>query len=395
MPNQIIIDANYLDGELIPALLSRPGLDAGNAIYVSPGESIQDAIDETCGAANPATTVRNAGPAVVLLDGIHLIDAPIRADSVIGLQIIGSGFVQIRPTVDMPAALILNGTAYSRFGGFTVRGQTDAVKVDDAIHVMWDQATSARSSTINTFRDIVIRNLDFTNGVRIGKEGAGNQCDNTSWYNITISGSWVRGGGAVGSQVGMFVGDSVFANNLVHNAYKMTLGGVRYAIRMAQSEFSVDGLGVDRCETAVIGATTRFCSYKNSRMEDTERIFESGGPATYPTNTSFENINYKANEIATDGKIVYILVGGLLRMSNVSLSGFQPSGPVPKIDVATPTALAQVIVDGLVVGGSNYSPASPSEVFTLATGNHAVVRGFVTVGTNGSVAAIADYDSRP
>jgi hypothetical protein len=128
-------------------------------------------------------------------------------------------------------------------------------------------------------------------------------------------------------------------------------------------------------------------------LEACRRLLDLGGPASFAAMCSLSDINFNVDDIAADGVLITSAAAGIVRLEQVRLHSFNASTPTPSIVLNSPSP--QVLTaDGLAVGGGEFSPSSAASMFVLSTGNHAVVRGFVDIAADGSVASITDYDSR-
>lgn len=398
MPNPFATNAVAFDGTstttaLTPANFSfiRSAIEAKLKTSQTATErhaAIMAAIEEACGSGNPVTTTRTAARGVELPAGQWLISAPVEVRSVIGFTLEGKGFCELRADSPMSAVLDINGAAYSQFGGFTVTG-TAGVQVDNAIYTYWDNAGSQRTNHANAYYDIVVRNLDYIVGIRVGKSGAGNQVDNDIFENIHIAGAWATGETSR-YQYGMYVGDGVFANNLVHHGYHLVLGHNRYQMRVDATQMAVYGAGFDGAESDLFLAATGFCCFSGIRSENAERFLERS-PTSAAANVTISDVLWSADSMNADGQWVKFAGGGLLKLDQVRCANPEVQ---PLIVLGSSTTPVRCEAVGLTIGGTPFTPAV-EDCFTLSTNARVNVKGFVALGASGATSSIVDYESHP
>lgn len=328
--------------------------------------AVQAAIDEACGAGSPAITTRTANRRVLIPQGIYRVTSPLTVQSVIGFELAATGYVEIRAGANMTSVFDINGAAYSKFGGFTITG-SGGVQVDNALYTYWESADALRSNTLNSYHDIVIRNLDFISGIRIGKPSEGSQVDNDEWRHITVAGAWsaTSGASATRYQDGIHWGDSVAANNLAHRGYDIAVAHCRYPHLIDNTQVLIAGGSVDGCETAFKCQSSGYIKITGLDIEDAQRLFTSAASGAN-TNVSLENIYFRANSLNADGKWIDHNMGGTLTLRDTAcnLAAVTPL-------IKTGSNPLRVHVDGLSVRASG----DPARSAWFSLGGSTVVRG--------------------
>ena len=348
--------------------------------------ALQAAINDAMTATDPVTTTRTANRRVVIPAGIYLLDSPITIRSVIGLEIIGHGYCELRANTNMTSLFDINGMAYSRFGGLTITG-TSGVQVDQAIYTYFDAAGASRTNTRNSFHDIAIRNLNYVAGIRVGLLGSNAQVDNDEYRNLSITGTWASGD-TTRYQYGIYFGTGVSANNVTHHAYKLTLSHNRYNIRVDATQLAVYGAGFDGAETDLNITSVGYFYISGVRGENSERLLTTS-TTTAATNMTLADVSWSADSMNADGNWMRFQHGGVLVLSQVKCRN---PAVQPKIVAGAGVTPAWVIADGLSIGGSpgSYPIAA---CFTLTASARAVVNGYTSIGSGGTTVSIENYDS--
>lgn len=303
-----------------------------------------------------------------------------------GFRLQGAAGSRIIAAADMDSVLNLNGVAYSRFGGFEISGTAEAT-VQRAIHLYWDPATAARSTTLNRFHDIDIHALRYVTGIELGRTDDGNQVDNTTLRDVSIVGNWEAGDENLW-QHGLVVGDGKHANNLIHNAYGLHVDHHRYNVDVRASQLAWFGghLG-GPSEADIRFAGTSYLRVDGVRSENSQRLLITNGGAKWASNVTLNDITWRAEDIAPDGKFIRWSYGGVLRLNNIQIN--RPT-VAPKVSIEAP-APALVLADGVTVTGD--SPASAGDLFALGTNGRVVARGVTRTDVAGIVTSVDDYSS--
>lgn len=354
---------------------------------INSGAAIQEAIDESCGDADPATTVREATKKVEIPEGLYLIEEPINVRSVIGLEFEGSGDVELRANSNMSSVLDINGACECSFGGFRVTG-TPGVQVDNGIFNYWELASSLRSSTRNVFHDIEIRNLDYFTGMQIGKVGTGGaQVDNTEYRNLFMSGGWTTGN-TTRWQNGLRLGNGTAGNNYLHHGYALNLIGNRHNLYVDNSGIDVRGAGFGGGEIDVFTGITGYISLNAIRSETSERFLVTGGPTTAGLIISVTDLLWQANAMNADGEWIRLYTGGGLEGRSIAVGN---AAVIPKIAVGfSGGSHARCVIDGFQVGGT-IAPVAVESLFIINGNSSVDVRGYTAVNSSGSTQYVQDY----
>lgn len=347
--------------------------------------AIQAAIDAACGSDDPATTTRVATHQVAIPAGVYLTSSPLRVQSVLGLEIVGYGNVEIKANANMTSVFDINGAAYSRFGGFTITGAA-SVQVDNAFYAYWDVAEAARSMTRNSYHDIQIRNLDYIVGMRIGKPGVGAvQVDNDEFRNIGIYGGWTTGD-VTRWQQGLYLGTGTAGNNLLHHVYNASIASNRYNIYVDLTQIDLQGAGLGTGEVDVYLGIVGYSTLTGIRSEGSERFLLTGGPSSASPMISISDIQWHAEHINADNKWIRILAAGSVVARNISILS---TTATPKIELGSGNPV-RMSIDGFQVGGNPV--VAVADNFTFATASSAHVHNYACTNSSGGVQYVNDWE---
>lgn len=355
------------------------------------------AIDEACGAVylwdgsawvidtpapDPVTNFRLASYAVVVPAGVYQIDAPIVIRSVIGLRVLGTGYCELQATANMTAIFDINGLSNGQIDGFCLQGANLLVEVDTALHSYWAVAGSLRSSTMNIFSNIWIRNLNYVQGIWLGRTGDGAvQVDNHTLINCLINGLWVTPE-ASRYQYGVRVGNGASGNNLVHRGVGLSVARNRYNIYNDNSQFIGIGLDLGWGEVDIWTGISGYNRYSGIRSEHSQRLLQTGGPTSACPQVEVDNAVFSAVDIATDRQWFRIHAAGTHKMSNCRVNGAGASPPL--IVVGGGGTVGHLLVDGFSAQGTG-SPYAAADLFSLGSTGTVEMRGFMRVTSGGSV----------
>jgi hypothetical protein len=277
--------------------------------------------------------------------GTYRITSALRVRSVEYFTLRGDGQSSrlVADAAGMETVVDLNGTAYSSVGDLTISGTERAT----AIRGVWVRWTGvARSSTHNTLSRITIINLRYTRAAfEIGDAAtATGQVDTTAWYFCTAAGARTSGGGdATNYQSGFLIGTGTFGNNLLHHFYGCNSTHNRLGVNLAASQMLWSGGIVQSNDVDFLIGTTTYCAIKAIRSEDSLRLLETGGPATFPSTVSVEDVNWHPEKLNPDGYIVRWKYGGSLRLASIQVAAVQEK--VPKLLIET-TGAVTLHLDG-------------------------------------------------
>ena len=351
--------------------------------------ALQAAIDAACGVANPVTTVRVASKRIILPGGNYLLNSQINIRSVMNLTIEGNGNCRLLANVNMTSIFDINGISNCSIGGITFSGSA-GVQVDNAIYDYWDPAGAIRSNTNNSFYNIDIRDLDFITGIRVGKIGMGNQVDNTEFRNVRIFGGWTAGN-TTRWQAGMYVGDDMSANNVLHHLYKANINAVRYGIDLAASQLAVYGAGFGSNEIDMRVSTTGYSYFHGIRTEHSQKLLEHKAAGGIPSQITISDVQCHTNDMAADGKLITFLHTGTLNIINMTV--FTNSAVQPKVHIGNFVHPAKLIVNGFTIGGSGRVGDIPSSTFVLSPQATATVKGYQRLDAVSGTISIQDYNA--
>ncbi|WP_406699028.1 glycosyl hydrolase family 28-related protein [Singulisphaera sp. Ch08] len=389
----VVLESSRAVGEEPDLFASPPRSSAFNVrSYGAKGDSIADdtdaiqaCIDAALGSADSKTKVREAKGPIYLPSGKYKITRPLKIYSAQYVKFHGDGgSSQLYPVGKMTSVLDLNGVAYSTFNDFLIRGNGRDESIDDAILHYWDPATAYRSSTRNVFEKIIIQNTRCVTAIRIGKPKSGLQVDQGVYRDISIEGAW-KPGETTWYQAGLYIGDGLFANNLIHSAYNLESSFWASGVTVDASNFSLFGGGLGRNGTDLNAHTLAYFSVQGLRSESSGRFFESIGPSSHDALYNLSDIIWSADKIVDDGEFIRMRANGVLSLQNLQITN---GGAKAKI-AANPVLSSTIRLAGIV--SPNTLDGFLSTLNAKAT---AIVEGYYQANTTvGRVAAIDGFST--
>jgi hypothetical protein len=290
--------------------------------------AIQGVINASMTSGAQATTIRKGTRDVLVPSGSWVLNQPLTVASVEDFKFVGMG-----PTtkfrlggVGVTAMLDLNGTAYGSFGHFSFADTLLPAfhTCTRALWVRYDSATSARSSAFNSFRNITVRGINYTDaGVQIGMPGSGGQEDNTAWEHILVNGDgrWHTSTGTSTNAVSFYVGSGVNANNLIHTFNGCAALANRYGLYVPSTQaFWYGGSIQTMWEADIFVSSAGPVIVDGVRSETSARLLRTGGPAGFNATVQISNYKYEAisASLASDKRLIDWQIGGSLVLTNVA-----------------------------------------------------------------------------
>lgn len=330
--------------------------------------AIQAAIDASIDQrfTATATTRRCLGP-VYLPPGSYRITRPLVVRSALGFRMYGAGATSsIRPSADMPAALDLNGLAWSEFDRFMVDGWPTAT-VKDVISLEWDPAVASRSTSICRFTYVDIMGFkSFECGFSIGRYSADRQVDCSNFEHCTVSGKW-KPGDEKNFRCGFLFGSGSQGNNLCHNLTHPIISGCRYAIAASGAlPVTVTGGSFGQSEADFWWNSAGPLTVIGARSEGSQRLFASGPGGSWMASAAFINCQFLCHDLHPDNMVATWATGGRLKLDGVQFVA-APAGRFPAIGVAAYSGV-DIDIDGV-------SCSTPTEKFVqLVDGKAANLR---------------------
>lgn len=340
--------------------------------------AVQAAVDEATGSADYTTTPRTALGQVVLPFGRVPVTTPIRVRSVLDLDIRGYGAgTKLQPAATgMECVLDLNGTAYSSFRDFMVVG-SGSYSCTRAVWVRWNGAY--RSSTQNEFRNIKVRDLRFTDAFQVGDPAnAGVQVDQTNWYNCLSAGQ--SSTDATLWRSGFHFGEGTYGNNVIHSAFGC--GAIRHKWNVYVDACQLGWWGGIVQAGAVdffLNSSTYFHA-AGFRSENSGRLVETGGPATFSQQVTFDDVDWHCEQMNADGYFAKVRCGGVYKFRNVQ---------IPKVTGKTP----KIIGDGaghqlIEIDGVTTTTPAVDLVAGTSTNGQVKIRSHVQIDSSGATSAL-------
>jgi len=310
--------------------------------------AIQAAIDASVGGtvAGGAAVTRSAVKPVYLPRGTYKITAPLKVYSVAGFHLFGDGeetFLSVSGALTY--ALDINGSYVGQFRDFTIKGATATDTVTSAIGMNWDNTLSSRSTTGNTLRNIMVRNLKYVNAFALGDATAGRQMDNVQVDHCFAQGQWTAGE-TTWWQVGFMSGNGTSGNVLNHGYNDCHPSANRYNYSANGTNVNIIGGDVGAAEVDVRHVGAHHVNLQGIRSEQSQRLFEQAGGASYPSVVALRDILFEAGMLNADGRFIKIGYSGAVTLENIRV-GQQAASPVIYVSNAA-TRSAQVTATGLL-----------------------------------------------
>ncbi len=319
--------------------------------------AIQAAIDAATGAGVPADSTLKFSNAVYLPPGTYKITAPLTAVSIQGFHFIGSGMevTFIRPEGTFDTCLDLDGLAYGRIGGFTIRSNATH-NLDSAIKLEWTSAAS-RSTTFIEFFDIFIRECTVRAGFSMAVDSPGVQVDSITFDNCNVNGAWTAGENT-DWQRGFELGNGTAGNVLLYRIRDCAVGKWKRGVSVDSTNMLWDGGSIASNETDFwfSGAATSVQSIRHIRSEGSEFFITDAGVDSNDANLTIQDVDFKCNKLVSPYHFIKWGTGGSLTLINVRTA--DDTGKTPKLQIntsgkitatmigcATRTAPASFIVD--------------------------------------------------
>lgn len=282
--------------------------------------AIQQCIDACLGGDEAKTRVRDARGPIYLPAGNYRITRPLRIYSAQHVNFHGDGgSTRLIPIGKLDSVLDLNGCAYSTFRDFRIEGNTRDESVTDAIYCYRDAATAYRSTTKVVFEGIHVANTRCVTAIRAGQPGSGTQCDQIAYRDLTLTGAW-KPGEKTWYQHGLFVGDGVFANNLIHSAFNLSSSFWANGVTADATNFAMWGGAFGQNGTDLNAKTLAYFTAQGFRSESSQRLFESIGQSSNDGLYNLSDIVWSADQIAPDGEFVRMRTPGSLSLRNLQIT---------------------------------------------------------------------------
>lgn len=313
----------------------------GNGV-VDDTDAIQKTINASLGNSDPKTTVRGSQGPIYLPAGNYKITKPLKIYSAHYVNFHGDGgSTRLIPVGTLSCVLDVNGVAYSKFSDFLIEGNTTE-QVENGIYIYWDPDAAYRSTTRVILENITIHGLRCVTGIRVGKYKSGLQCDQVSYNNLSIVGNWSPTE-TTWYQNGLYIGDGVFGNNLIHSATTIWSGFWKNGIVVDRTNYSQLGGSFGQNGTDIIGMTLGYLTIQGVRSETSQRLFESYGPDSNVGTYNFSDIIWSTDRLAADNEFIRMNANGNLKLTNIQL---QNGGPNIKL-VSKPYLGTTIHLEGI------------------------------------------------
>lgn len=319
--------------------------------------AINAAIDEACGSGNPLSTTRTASRGVEIPSGSWGIDSPVVGRSALGLHVDGKGECELVAKSNMTALIDFNGVRNGGVSNLQLRG-TSGVTVDVGLWIYWDNVASSSPVTGMRFEEIWVRNLDFIDGIRVGKVGstpAGAQVDNCSFWHCLVNGLNTTEAYGSGSRYvnAIKLGNGTFGNNYGHHLYHCNVNLCQFGVRFDATMGSIFGGDTGSNGVDYYINPGGYIEVNNVRSEHSKRLLTTAGPSSGANNILLRNITYTAVDLHADGILIDYRLSGHLDLLNVSI-GQPPIAPILSTNTAG-NPLKVMIEGGGIRGSSTYT----------------------------------------
>lgn len=335
--------------------------------------NIQAAIDAAIGGnpAGGASATRQAVAALFIPPGVYRITAKLRIYSVIGMCLYGVGDSSSIwvDAAGLDYALDINGSYRGVYKDFTIRGNTTAT-VTTAFGLNWDSAVATRSTTNNLVQGIVVRNLKYVTGIGIGSESGSVQVDLNNTFACRAIGAWTTGE-TTWYQAGFQSGSSTTAGNQIgHWYYGCVSGHNRYNWWIRNVMSTIVNVDSGDAEVDVFHSGPNNVFLDGVRSENSTRLFDQAGGASYISSANLANIRYTDASLNVDHRFIKFQYGGTYSLRNVKVVGANDATPEIWSSGGANRATA-ITADGLVttntLGGLFTSAGGTSPVTVVAT----------------------------
>lgn len=342
---------------------------------------IQAAIDDSISSGDPASTSRTGQYKLYMPVGDYVLTEPVRVESVFDYAIEGDGpgLTRLKAgAADMECLLDLNGVAYSRFSGFTLAGNDGGGF--SCTRALWLRFNGVnRSTTRNSFDNVHVRNLKYVKAFELGDASEqGVQVDQDAFHSCHATGAWTTGE-TTWYQSGFHCGDGTHANNLMHNFFGCTSITNRTNVYNDASSVSWYGGCVQNAERDFFLNSQRFLKASGFRSEGSERLLETGGPATFSSHASFEDIDWVPNELNADGGFILWKYGGHLSLRSVSVQFV--TGAAPKITTSASS-------NHMVTLDQCSSQSTVDDFLSIAANGRSEIWGYVQLTTGNAASTM-------
>jgi hypothetical protein len=217
--------------------------------------------------------------------------------------------------------------------------------------------------------------------MRIGKPGIGLQCDTSTYSNLVFTGTvggW-SSGETVYWQNGIYVGDNVFSNNLVHTFKHLLINGWRNGMTIAATNISMRGGSFGHNGTDFAAGTLGYFEVRGFRSENSDQLFADNiGVTSAVSNFTISDFTWLNYGVPANNNVIDITsANGYFCFHN----GYIFSGSSGARVNATTTVSSCLRFNGMTVN-------SPQDTFFAGVGNGITIlsEGY-TYSTQSSVAA--------
>lgn len=315
--------------EIVNDLVKDFGADPTGVVDAS--TALQNCIDASMTTADPVNNVRMALRPMRIPQGYFKVTTPPIIKSVQGFRLIGDGANSVlQLSGNLSAGLILQGVAYSEFADFDIRGLTVTDTVTSAIALDWDVTQAKRSSSVNHFQGIAVRDLKYVNAFAFGLNSAGFQVDQVTVEKCGAYGKWVSGE-TTWWQNGFVSGSGTHGNPLNHDYSGCLANGNRYNLWANACNAYWWGGCMGFAEADIRHTGARPISVGGFRSETSKRLLLQTGGSSYLSAVSLRDIYWSTDSMHTDGRFISMGYAGELTMDNIVLTEYESPGSNPSL----------------------------------------------------------------
>lgn len=285
--------------------------------------AIQDTIDAAIGGSVAAgsATVRQPLGSVYLPPGTYKVTNSLKVYSVQNFKMFGAGGSSILAMSGTTRAYVLdiNGTGYSKFSDFRVKGATSGdIVTTAAIGLNWDNATSSGSCYGTVLENITVSNLKYVHGIDIGGSSAARQVSEITVTQCQVIGQAYND--ATYWKTGIRCGSGTSGNILNHWLTSDSVSGHQFNIWANSCNVTVTGVDVGHSESDF--RQTGDCTFRVTgvRSETSNRLFIEDGGAGYNSCLSLTDVQWEPDAIHADKRFIKFGYSGPKTLQNISLT---------------------------------------------------------------------------
>jgi len=346
--------------------------------------AIQATIDAALGGVFSGSA-RVATKAVYLPAGTYKITAPLTFTGAAYLAFYGDNNAsRIYPSGVLASVFDMCGCLKCEWTGLRVEGtyaNADSVDlVTNVFYLYTDTGVVSQTTNSCTFTDITIQTTRYNCGIRIGKYGSGQQCDESGWWALSVQGGVGTDTHASGHYVyGAYVGDGVSSNNLVHRMAKVTFASHATGVICDATQLFIDGFSVGTQSSQDFYLSAGTLRVGSGRSENSARFLTTANGS--PVSASVESLVFQPDMIGGDNVFARLDAPGTVAFRQVQVP-FQ-TGKQPLLAGAPPD------LQSVLIESCQMAQALPTLVGSTGNNTRCFITDYVELQTGGASARAA------